>query len=219
MTQAFNLAQLANNLNTSGQLDATDGLNGLVANANLASSGSASSSTYLRGDRVWSSLPALGKILQVVQTTKTDTFTAGNTGSFIDITGMSVNITPSSTSSRIFVFTSIGICAAYGGGRERTAAFRIYRNSTSVLDGQPSGNRIGVLFRTGNNNTDGNHNNGAGYSVIDSPNTTSTITYKLSVEVEDTQTFYLNRSVSDDNVGDAYGARTASVIIVAEIGA
>lgn len=55
MTAAFNLAQLANNLNTSGQLDATDGLTGLVANANLASSGTASSSTFLRGDRTWAS--------------------------------------------------------------------------------------------------------------------------------------------------------------------
>jgi hypothetical protein len=34
MTQAFNLAQLANNLNTSGQLDATDGLSGIVPMAN-----------------------------------------------------------------------------------------------------------------------------------------------------------------------------------------
>lgn len=34
MTQAFNLSQLANNLNTSGQLDATDGLTGLVPLAN-----------------------------------------------------------------------------------------------------------------------------------------------------------------------------------------
>jgi len=34
MTQAFNLAQLANNLNTSGQLDATDGLSGAVPIAN-----------------------------------------------------------------------------------------------------------------------------------------------------------------------------------------
>jgi hypothetical protein len=34
MTAAFNLAQLANNLNTSGQLDATDGLNGIVPVAN-----------------------------------------------------------------------------------------------------------------------------------------------------------------------------------------
>jgi hypothetical protein len=34
MTQAFNLAQLANNLNTSGQLDATDGLTGALPIAN-----------------------------------------------------------------------------------------------------------------------------------------------------------------------------------------
>jgi hypothetical protein len=34
MTQAFNLAQLANNLNTSGQLDGTDGLSGTVPIAN-----------------------------------------------------------------------------------------------------------------------------------------------------------------------------------------
>lgn len=34
MTQAFNLSQLANNLNTSGQLDATDGLTGAVPIAN-----------------------------------------------------------------------------------------------------------------------------------------------------------------------------------------
>jgi hypothetical protein len=34
MTQAFNLSQLANNLNTSGKLDATDGLTGAVPVAN-----------------------------------------------------------------------------------------------------------------------------------------------------------------------------------------
>lgn len=34
MTQAFNLSQLANNLNTSGQLDATDGLVNAVPIAN-----------------------------------------------------------------------------------------------------------------------------------------------------------------------------------------
>lgn len=35
MTQAFNLAQLANNINTSGQLDASDGLFGTIPTANL----------------------------------------------------------------------------------------------------------------------------------------------------------------------------------------
>jgi hypothetical protein len=42
MTQAFNLAQLANNLNTSGQLDATDGLAGVVP---IANGGTGSSAT------------------------------------------------------------------------------------------------------------------------------------------------------------------------------
>lgn len=34
MTQAFNLSQLANNVNSSGQLDATDGLSGILPVAN-----------------------------------------------------------------------------------------------------------------------------------------------------------------------------------------
>lgn len=42
MTQAFNLAQLANNLNTSGQLDATDGLTGVIP---IANGGTGTSST------------------------------------------------------------------------------------------------------------------------------------------------------------------------------
>lgn len=44
MTQAFNLGQLANNLNTSGQLDATDGLVGAVPIAN-GGTGATSAST------------------------------------------------------------------------------------------------------------------------------------------------------------------------------
>ena len=42
-----------------------------------------------------------GKVLQVVSTTKTDTFT-GN-GTAIDVTGLSVTITPSSTSNKILL--------------------------------------------------------------------------------------------------------------------
>jgi hypothetical protein len=41
MTQAFNLAQLANNLNTSGQLDATDGLFGVLPRSNGGTGSSA----------------------------------------------------------------------------------------------------------------------------------------------------------------------------------
>jgi len=46
MTQSYNLSQLANNLNTAGQLDATDGLSGAVPPAN----GGTGISTYTVGD-------------------------------------------------------------------------------------------------------------------------------------------------------------------------
>jgi hypothetical protein len=49
---------------------------------------------------------ATGKVLQVVQTTKTDTFTTTST-SFTDVTGLSVSITPSSASSKILIFSEI----------------------------------------------------------------------------------------------------------------
>ena len=51
MTQSYNLSQLANNLNTAGQLDATDGLVGAVPPAN----GGTGQSTYAVGDILYAS--------------------------------------------------------------------------------------------------------------------------------------------------------------------
>jgi hypothetical protein len=105
----------------------------------------------------------------------------------------------------------------WGGGRERTSAFRVYRNSDVTFQGDSSSSRQRALFRTGGNNTDGNHGNGACFSFVDSPSTTSAITYKLTVEVEDGQQMYLNSTFNDTDTGDAYGARTVSTITAMEI--
>ena len=51
------------------------------------------------------SIPS-GGILQIQSTTKTDTFSSSST-SFTDITGLSVNITPTSSTSKILVITSV----------------------------------------------------------------------------------------------------------------
>ena len=47
-----------------------------------------------------------GKVLQVVQTLKTG-YTSTNSTSLSDITGLSVNITPSSTSNKVFVLVTV----------------------------------------------------------------------------------------------------------------
>lgn len=62
MTQAYNLSQLANNLNTTGQLDATDGL----VNAVPATNGGTGQAAYAVGDLLYASTTtALSKLADV----------------------------------------------------------------------------------------------------------------------------------------------------------
>lgn len=62
MTQSYNLSQLANNLNSAGQLDATDGLSGAVPAAN----GGTGQSGYTVGDILYASgATALAKLSDV----------------------------------------------------------------------------------------------------------------------------------------------------------
>jgi len=65
MTQAFNLGQLANNLNTSGQLDATDGLVGAVpiANGGTGATTAATARTNLDVAQAVYAVPAGGIII------------------------------------------------------------------------------------------------------------------------------------------------------------
>jgi len=187
------------------------------ANVTAAKLASGAALTNLGTAQLADANMAPGSILQVVQTTKTDTYTTTSTGSFQGITGMSVTITPISTSSRIVIMVSLGIAMTWNAGRDRTSAFRVNRNGSATLQGDAAGSRVGSLFRTGSNNSDSNHGWGASFQFVDSPASTSALTYQLFVEPEDGATFYLNRSTNDENTSDAYGARTASAILVMEI--
>ena len=71
----------------------------------------------------------VGKILQVVSTTKTDAASTTTSGSWTDISGLSVTITPSSTSSKIFIILSIGSISS---GTGISVGFKLLRGSTSV---------------------------------------------------------------------------------------
>ena len=77
----------------------------------------------------------LGKILQVVQTVKTDSFSSSSS-SLVDITGFSVDITPTSTSSKILVFVSIGIAA---NSTSSATCFALLRGSTNLTSNTSGG--------------------------------------------------------------------------------
>ena len=68
-----------------------------------------------------------GKILQVLQTFKTDAFSRSST-TFGDITGMNVSITPASSSNKILIVCHLSV-GTQGNGY---VGFRLLRDSTTV---------------------------------------------------------------------------------------
>jgi hypothetical protein len=151
-----------------------------------------------------------GTVLQVVSTTKTDTFSTSTTGSFVDVTGLSVSITPKFATSKILVLYDTMI------GPADTGFFRIVRDSTAIKQGDAAGGRIrttvGSITPGGNNDKSAP---GAG-SYLDSPATTSATTYKIQVQ-NYSGTLVVNRSYNDSDA--TYSGRGASTVTVMEIAA
>ena len=153
-----------------------------------------------------------GKVLQVVQTVKTDTFSRASTGGDVgDITGLSVSITPSSTSSKVLVFATVHHSSA--NGQENWII--LVRDSTNIFIADAAGSRQ----RTSSSGRISNaaHQMNSTIMYLDSPNTTSSITYKFTGGAEGANTIYINRSGQDTDSNT--NSRTASSITVMEIGA
>ena len=148
------------------------------------------------------------KVLQVVQTTKTDTFTTTST-SKVDITGMSVSITPTSSSSKILVIASINY-----GGTDYNYYCDLLRGST-VLNAPASGVNPCTVSLTGITTAGYAPIYSGNISFLDSPATTSSTTYKLQIACQSSGTFYLNRS----NRNGASDSVCSSTITVMEIAA
>jgi len=115
----------------------------------------------------------VGKILQVLSTIKTDLYSTSTTGSFADVTGLSITITPSATSSKIFVM--VHLCHQINSNSD--FAYRLLRGSTALGNSTvgSEGNRFGIACGT----IDANRGNPVSFNFLDSPNTTSATTYKV----------------------------------------
>ncbi len=141
-----------------------------------------------------------GHVIQVVSVAKTDTFSSSST-SFTDVTGLSVAITPSSSSSKILV--SVHFTAAATGAN--SPRFNLVRGSTNIA--QPSGSVPSSLQLNTSGSTDGRMGS---IVFLDSPSTTSETTYKLQGST-DGNSFVVNRR------GDSANKTSISTITVMEI--
>ena len=153
-----------------------------------------------------------GKVLQVAQVVKSDTFSTSSS-SFTDLTGLSVSITPSSASNKILVLGSVtGSCTGAG-----SAHIRYLRGSTAIGIGDASSSRTrDSVGGIDNGATPADSALSSSFVFLDSPATTSSTTYKAQVHQGDGGgTLYINRTTQDND--DNNNGRYASTITVMEI--
>ena len=211
--------------------------NNAVDIADLSATGTASASTFLRGDNAWTdALPTQsgnagkflttdastaswaeaggGKVLQVVSTTKTDTF-SHQAETAVDITGMTATITPATTSSKILIMVHLALGSSGGLANQ---SIQLFRDSTQIALGDASGNWIRGMFEPQQRHTSQYEGWTESSQFLDSPSTTSATTYKLTLaSTSGSKVFYLNMNGGAGSGTD--DTRAISTITLMEIGA
>ena len=120
-----------------------------------------------------------GGIIQTVTNFKDDIFTTTAT-SYTDITGFNVTITPSSNSSKILILTC---CSQHGNNTNTVFSMQLVRGSTNIaVSGDSASDPIASSMTTHYGAELSSVYNWS-YHFIDSPSTTSAVTYKWQVKV------------------------------------
>jgi hypothetical protein len=169
--------------------------------------------TLASGVPSWAAPAGGGKVGQILQAYLITTVSIAVINTWADIAGLSVDITPAATSSKILVTGYI-----YGGmaGSGSTMTFRLMRDSTVI--GMPADVGTRPVGYGGHQNRAGRTLNCDKVDFIDSPATTSATTYKIqsNIEYSGSTTNYINRTGDDANV-IGYDPRVCSAITVTEI--
>ena len=159
-----------------------------------------------------------GGIIQIKQTVKTDVASASvNSNTLSGSVGLDVNITPTSTSSKILIHA----CACTSGSHDGETQGIVLLRGGSVItaaSGDADGNRGLTSSMTFNVNS-GGQVAAIPLFYLDSPASTSQQTYSVQLKyfAGGTHTIYLNRVRSDDN--QSYRPRSMSSITVMEVSA
>lgn len=150
-----------------------------------------------------------GNVIQVQSVTKSDVFTSAST-SFVDITGLSVNITPFYSNSRIYIICNIlGVSTVANIG-----AFQLVRDSTPILLGDIDSNRTRTSAAFSNSAQGNVDISTTMITGIDTPNKTTITNYKIQGRTS-AGNLHINRTTADLDVANY--PRTVSTITVMEI--
>ena len=160
-------------------------------------------------------LQAPGHVIQVKSAAFTDVLAISSADTRTDITNLSLTITPSSTSSKILVNTHISYSGSsnnlYGSGY-------LMRDSTDIgVNTTATGSQFNISFGlelVGQANETYKLRNSS-MTFLDSPSSTSALTYKVQARVDANGTMYINRTGADANAD--YGSRGISTLTVMEI--
>lgn len=152
-----------------------------------------------------------GAVLQVQQTLYTDQFAKTSTAEE-DITNFNVTITPTSASSKVLIQVHMVVSSGQNCGH----SFTLKRGTTAIGVGKDEGGRTRAGWAFDGGNSDTNRATSLSYQFLDSPNTTSATTYKVSMEKYNTAQFRMNRNSTA--AGESFDDNYASTITATEIG-
>ena len=156
--------------------------------------------------------PLAGSVVQVSQSYKTDIFTTTSTG-YVDVTGLSVSMLPSSNSSKFLIQVNLnaGILGNAGG-------IQLFRNGSVIgLPNSIGGKNNRFWLNIYNGGDDANSTPNWGMSYLDSPATSSTVTYSVRCAcVQGGGTIVVNDQTSQVT-NQTYAGNSVSHITVMEI--
>ena len=194
----------------------TKGINvtGIVTATNVSIGSSVTATNFFGSGAALTGVSA-GKILQVVQVAKTDVFSTSTTNSYVDVTGLTINITPTKANSNILVMAVIG-CFVSG---DSSAIALTTADGTAIIQGDIVSGKDSVStgnYAGGNSTGEGWYgNNPAPIFKLHDPSYSlgNTLTYKCRVK-GNSGTTYVKRNQSDS---PPYALRTASTITLMEV--
>ena len=169
----------------------------------------------INGQTTASKVAIPNHIIQVKSVTMTDSTVFSGTA-FTDVTDgnnpLTISITPSASTSKFLLFMTVSASANNGSSR---FGFRFVRDSTAIGVGDTQGSRISVAV-AGIGSTSNANDETLSFTHLDSPSTSSAITYKVQGQVEQSgSNLIINRSSTNANSNTVY--RTASSFTVMEI--